>query len=121
MTRLWPSSSDAVLLTATAAAAMGLALSPTAQPPERFVAAQHATAVLAWAQTRCPWAGALKADAPKVHAEDLMAVAAAFEFKTRHQPLSDVCAQAIALTAPVSTQTVSAPPHRDERDVVAAR
>lgn len=115
-----PSLTDAALLLTMAAGACGLALSPAPQPAEQFIAAQHPTAVLAWAQTRCPWAGALKADAPKVHADDLIAVAAAFESKISYQPLGDVCAQALAIAG-----SAAEPPGTDilarQADQVASR
>ncbi len=116
-----PSTRDTALLAAMAAAALALALHPQRTGPEKFIASQHATAVLAWAKARCPWAGELDAQAPKVQAEDLMAVAAAFESKTRYQPLGDVCAQALALARPVSTPAGSTSPAPGAFNLLAAR
>lgn len=98
------------MLAAMAVGALALALHPATPGPEKFIAAQHATAVLAWSQARCPWAGELQPNAPKAQLEDLMAVAAAFDAKTRYQPLRDVCAQALALAAPVSSPAGSKVP-----------
>lgn len=116
-----PSTGDTALLGAMAVSALALVLYPAQPGPEKFIAAQHATAVLAWAQAHCPWAGELTANAPKVQAEDLMAVAAAFDSKTRYQPLGDVCAQAIALAGPVSAPAGSAGIPPAALNVLAAR
>lgn len=119
--RLRPTPRDTALLSAFALGALSVALVPAQQTSEKFIAAQHATAVLAWAQAHCPWAGELQADAPRVQAEDLMAVAAAFDSKIRYQPLSDVCAQAIALAGPVSTPAGTTHTPASGSNVVAAR
>lgn len=109
------------MLAAMAAGALALALHPATPGPEKFIAAQHATAVLAWAQARCPWAGELRPNAPKAQAEDLMAVAAAFDSETRYRPLRDVCAQAIALAEPVSAAAGNPGTRSPASNVLAAR
>ena len=121
MMQMRPSPRDSALLAAMAVGAFALVLRPAQPGPEKFIAAQHATAVLAWAQAHCPWGGELAANAPKVQAEDLMAVAAAFDSKTRYQPLGEVCAQAIALAGPVSIPAGSAGTPSSNFNVLAAR
>ena len=118
---LRPTTRETALLSAMAATALAVALSPAQQTSEKFIAAQHATAVLAWAQAHCPWAGELRPSAPRVQAEDLMAVAAAFDSKIRYQPAGEVCAQAIALAEPVSAPAGSVRTRSPELNILAAR
>ena len=108
------------MIAVLAAGAYGLAATSGAQAPDPFIPAQHPTAVLAWAQTRCPSVGALKPDAPRAHAEDLMMVAAAFDAETRTRPLGEVCRQALVLAGPVATPAAFAPAP-SPGDLIAAR
>jgi hypothetical protein len=120
MRRLRPSTSETAVIVALAAGAYGLTATSSAQAPDPYIPAQHPTAVLAWAQTRCPAAGTLKPGAPRAHAEDVLMVAAAFETETRSRPLDEVCREALVLASSVATAAASAPP-QSPGDLIAAR
>lgn len=72
----------------------------TPAQPERFAAADHPVAVLAWAQLHCNPALALRADAHRTHTEILLRVAAAYDQARSWRSLDDVCRDAIAAARP---------------------
>lgn len=111
-----PSRTDAALLLIMAAGACGLALSSSPHPAQRFIPAANPAAVLAWVETRCPVSGALRPDASRVHAEDLIAVAAAFESRISYLPLADVCAEALAIAG-----SAAPPQHTGVAEALAKR
>ena len=102
-----PDTGRAALLLVMFAAFVGVATArrapgpPSASvPAERFVAADHPVAVLAWAKANCNDGLALRAGAHRTHAEILMRVAAAYDHARSRRGLEDVCREAIAAAQP---------------------
>ena len=69
-------------------------------PAERFAAADHPVAALAWAKFNCDARLALAPNAPRQHAEVLMRVAASFEQAKSWRTPDEVCREAIAAARP---------------------
>ena len=85
---------------AIAAARRGPETPETKDPHERFAAADHPAAALAWAKTHCNNALELRTGAHRTHAEILMRIAADFDHARSWRPLEDVCQEAIAAARP---------------------
>jgi hypothetical protein len=92
-----PVSTIAVLGLAAVSSAAWVIAAPRSAQPERYLAADHPAAVVAWASARCYAGLQLSPRAAKAHAEDVMMVAAAFESAARRQPMADVCQEALRI------------------------
>lgn len=100
----------------------GLVMTERSEPQQRFIASEHPSAVLAWAKLRCDPGLVLRADAPRAQAEDVLAVAAAYETDARYRHVSDVCADALAAARAVTSPQREAPGSAaDSHDLVAVR
>ena len=79
-------------------------------PAERFVAADHPVAALAWAKANCNDGLDLRAGAHRTHAEILMRVAASFEQAKSWRTPDEVCREAIAAARPaIAPETLPKP------------
>lgn len=90
-----------VLIAATAAGAAGLALADRDARPQHFIAADHPTAVLAWARMRCDTNLELRDGVPRAHKEDVLQVAGAYETSLRHRAIDTACEEALQIAAPL--------------------
>ena len=68
---------------------------------DRFVAADHATAVLAWAKINCFGGLELASDAPRTQMEIILQVAAAYDAESGRRGVSEVCTEALEATASI--------------------
>lgn len=98
-TRLLPLYALGVL--AAVASVAGVIGHPRSQMGDRFVAADHPAAVLAWARTRCYAGLQLRDGAPRAHADDVLTVAAAYETVARSRDPATLCREAVETARPV--------------------
>jgi hypothetical protein len=109
----------AVAALAAVVSVAGVIGHPRSPEGDRYIAADHPAAVLAWAKTRCYANLALRHGAPRAHAEDVLAVAAAYETVSRHGDIAALCRQALERAAPVLDKA-SAPERSGEAALYAS-
>lgn len=117
----------AVAALAAAVSVAGVIGHPRSSDGDRYIAADHPAAVLAWAKTRCYANLALRDGAPRAHAEDVLAVSAAYESVARHGDIAALCRQALERAAPVLAEAstpdrlAEAPLYASAVGIIAAR
>jgi hypothetical protein len=84
------------------AAAVALLALWTSRVPPCANYSDHPVAVLAWAQANCKDAPELRSDAPRTHTDTILAVAGELDAARRNRPLAALCAEAMAIAAPVA-------------------
>ncbi len=62
---------------------------------DRFVAGDHATAVLAWAKVNCFGGLELASDAPRTQMEIILQVAASYDAESGRRGIATVCSDAL--------------------------
>ncbi len=81
---------------------------------DRFVAADHATAVLAWAKANCDSGLELAANAPRTQMEIILQVAASYDHESSRRGIANVCLEARGTAKHVMAND-TAPAVRGER------